>query len=197
MNKYSNAAYKDTALLQLIRKGEEPAFTELFYRYWQSLYEKANTILRNPAVSKDIVQDVFYSIWVRRAELDIQSVKAYLEQAVRFQVFKAIRDHKAGLQMQERLTAVTVDIMEDDPLLFKEHQELLEYLISKLPEDYREAFRLSRQDQLSYKEISQRLQISERSVEHRIAKSLEFFRTHYRYDLLIVMLMVTQAGKLL
>ncbi len=187
------SGYDDSELMRLIRQGKEDAFTELFTRYWQSLYEKANTILNNPAVAKDIVQDVFYSIWSRRAELEIHSVKGYLEQATRFQVFKGIRDRKTGLQLKEKLAAVTADIMTDDPLLFKEHQDLLEYLINKLPEDCREAFRLSRKEQLSYKEIAQLLQISERAVEHRIAKSLEFFRTHYAYGSLFLLTLMLHS----
>jgi RNA polymerase sigma-70 factor (family 1) len=193
MSQVSISTYSDNELMRLVRQGNETAFTEVFSRYWQSLYEKANAVLGNTAASKDIVQDVFYSIWIRRTELEIQSVKGYLEQATRFQVFKAIRDRKAGSQLKENLAAVTADLMTDDPLLFKEHQELLEYLINKLPEDCREAFRLSRKDHLSYKEISQRLQISERSVEHRIAKSLEFFRNNYAYGAMLACLVITQT----
>lgn len=191
MNYNSASDYSDQELVQLIRQGQEDAFTELFRRYWQPLYIKADTILRNPAVSKDIVQEVFLSVWTRRTDLAIQSVKGYLEQAIRFSVFRAIRDSKADLQMQTRLASATADILEDDPMLFKEQQELLEYLIGRLPADWREVFRLSRKDQLSYQEIADRLQVSERAVEYRIAKSLEFFRDHYPYLLASLLMFIT------
>lgn len=189
--------YSDTELLYKIGRNDERAFGELFNRYWEPLYRKAMAILDNPALCKDIVQDVFYSIWVRRAELDVKSIKAYLEQATRFQVFKAIRDRRAGPKLQENIAFVTADIMADDPFLFKEHQQLLDHLINKLPEDCREVFRMSRKEELTYKEIAQRTGISERSVEHRIAKALEFFRRNYTYGAWIVLLFSSYTEKFL
>lgn len=180
--------YSDTQLLQLVRKNDERAFAELFNRYWEPLYRKAAAILDNPALCKDIVQDVFYSIWSRRHELEVKSVQAYLEQATRFQVFKAIRDRKAGPGLQENIATVTADIMADDPFVFKEHQQLLDHLINRLPDDCREVFRMSRKEELTYKEIAQRTGISERSVEHRIAKALEFFRKNYAYGAWLALL---------
>lgn len=186
MNRF--ASYSDQELFRLVKAGQAAAYTELFNRYWQTLYKKAAYILDNPAVAEDIIQDVFFSIWGRREELEIESVKAWLEQAMRFQVFKAIRDEKAGRLFQQRLSEVTVDILRDDPILFKEHQQLLDYLINQLPEDCREAFRLSRAQELSYREIATALHISERTVRHRIAKSLELLRTHYSYLFVFIFL---------
>lgn len=175
--------FSDEKLLSLLKDNDESAFTELFKRHWQGLYEKADTILNNSHYSKDIVQEVFFSLWNRRSHIEIQSVKAYLEQATRFQVFKAIRDRKTSLDFRNKLAAVTADLIEDNPMIFKEHLELLDYLIHHLPEDCRAIFSLSRQSQMTYKEIASLLQISEKVVERKIAKALSYLRSNFRYEL--------------
>ncbi len=53
---------------------------------------------------------------------------------------------------------------------------LISKLISLLTPRQQEIFRLSREQHLSYKEISDRLGISEKTVEHHISNALKFIR---------------------
>ncbi|SDT63414.1 RNA polymerase sigma-70 factor, ECF subfamily [Mucilaginibacter mallensis] len=166
----------DQKLVALLKQGQETAFTEIYSRYWKSLYSNANNVLGDDELAKDIVQNVFISIWQRRLELDIQSLKAYLHQAVRFAVFKVIREQKVNDAFYERLAYVTVEIINDNPLVYKEQQELINKLINSLPPDCLEAYQLSREENLTYKQIAFQLSISEKTVEKRLSKSLRHIR---------------------
>jgi RNA polymerase sigma-70 factor (family 1) len=172
----SYSGLEDIRLLKLLQGGSEEAFTEIYDRYWKLLYTIAYRIIPQEEVVKDSVQEVFIALWHRRNEVNIQVLKAYLLQAVRFQVLKAIRAQKANEQFYARLATVTADIIYENPLLFKEQVHLLEEIMSTLPEDCRQIFQLSREDQLTYKQIAGQLHISEKTVEKKMSICLKHFR---------------------
>jgi RNA polymerase sigma-70 factor (ECF subfamily) len=58
----------------------------------------------------------------------------------------------------------------------EEIEPLLHYFAAKLPPKTREVFLLSRQSQLSYKEIAERMQISVKTVEGHMARALREMR---------------------
>lgn len=169
--------HNDHELLQLLVADDRGAFAELYRRHWKPLFVTAASILQNHSIAGDIVQEVFISVWQRRLELKVRSPSAYLQQAVRFQVFKAIRAGKTDADFQKRLSEVSRDILADDPLLFKELQRLLEAVIRSLPEDQRTIFRMNRDENLTYKEIAGRLGISVKTVEKKMSRSLRHLRS--------------------
>jgi len=166
----------DTGLLVLMKQGDEAAFTELYNRHWKPLYVSARNILRTPEAAKDVVQEVFTSLWQNRASLDIRYPKAYLQQAVRFQVLKAIRSDKVSADFYHRLTEASSEMITENHLLFKEFQHTVAELIQSLPEDCRQAFLLSRDQQLSYNQIAERLHVSVKTVEKKMSRSLRYLR---------------------
>lgn len=181
-------SFSDEQLLQLLKDGDEAAFTEIYYRYWQVLVRTAFHILQDSEAVQDVVQNVFISLWLRRSEADIKNLNLYLRQAVRFSVFKAIREIRHDRTFYERLATVTVDIITDDPLLFKEQQQLIQQLIDTMPHDWREAFLLSRENNMTYKQIAELLGVSEKTIEKRISRSLQFIRAGLAVNFCLIML---------
>ena len=185
----SCALLSDAELITALKEGEEQAFGEIYERYWKELYRKANNILQDPDASVDVLQDLFLSLWQRRKQVEIQALKPYLNQALRFSVLKAIRKLKTDRQFYERLMEVTTEIIAENPLLFKEQQQLIQNLIDNLPEDCKQAFLLSREQELTYKQIANLLNISEKTVEKRISKSLKMIRASLNIETCITILL--------
>lgn len=179
----------DHELLHLLKKDDEAAFTEVYKRYWKLLYTTSFGIIQDDQAAQDIVQEVFIRIWNGRHTLDIGSLRPYLQQAARFGVLKAIRAQKTDEAFYDRLAAVTVDVLADNPMLCKEQQELFERLLSGLPDNVKETFYLSRENNLTYKQIAAKLNISEKTVEKRISKSLRYFRDNLNYEMCITILL--------
>src|SRR3954462_1438681 len=96
---------------------DELAFAEIYNRYWKHLYSSAHNILQVKATAQDAVQEVFIALWKRRTHIQIEALQPYLHQAVRFQVFKAIRAEKTDQDFFNRLALITRDILFEDPLL--------------------------------------------------------------------------------
>jgi RNA polymerase sigma-70 factor (family 1) len=166
----------DSDLLQLLLQGEEGAFSEIYERYWKLLFYTAHNIIRDKDIAQDVVQEVFISLWQGRRAVKIQSLKAYLQQAARFQTLKAIRAQKSDDQFYSRLATVTTDIIYENPLLFKEQEALLKKILGSLPDDCRHIFHLSREEQLTYKQIAGQLNISEKTVEKKMSICLKHIR---------------------
>jgi RNA polymerase sigma-70 factor (ECF subfamily) len=171
-----NRNLSDPELINLLKKGDQEAFTLIYNNYWKLLFSIANRILNDTSAAEDIVQNIFVTLWHRREQGAILNLKAYLQQATRFCVYQAIRERKHDSSFYDRLALVTADIITDNPMLFKEQQELLQKIVDTLPEDCKETFRLSREENMTYKQIAVFLNISEKTVEKRLTKSLKHIR---------------------
>ncbi|MGL4852249.1 MAG: sigma-70 family RNA polymerase sigma factor [Phocaeicola sp.] len=66
--------------------------------------------------------------------------------------------------------------------------EFIDRLINELPERQREIFILNRKSHLSYKEIAEKFQISPKTVEANISKSLKFLKEHINIGFLFFLL---------
>jgi len=168
--------HTDNELLRMLSQHDELAFAEIYNRYWKLLYSSAHNILQVKAAAQDAVQEVFISLWKRRADIQVDALQPWLHQAVRFQVFKAIRAEKTDQQFFNRLALITRDILFEDPVLFKELETLYQQLINDLPPDEQEIFRLHRDSGLTYKQIAEQKNISVKTVEKKMSRSLRELR---------------------
>ncbi len=93
----------DTELWEAVRSADTGAFSELFDRLWQPLYETAWYRLYDEDAARDIVQETFIHCWQQRATLLIRdSPRAYFQSAVRRRVLNhlqstAVREKYARL----------------------------------------------------------------------------------------------------
>jgi RNA polymerase sigma-70 factor (family 1) len=175
----------DRELTDLLKTDNEDAFTEIYNRYWKPLFHTAYNIIRDEEISQDTVQNIFINLWQRRHTSEIHFLKPYLQQATRFSILKVIRDQQTDAKFYERLKSITSEIIADDPLLFKEQQELLRELLNSMPTNFSETFRLSREEGLTYAQIASQLNISEKTVEKRMSKSLKYLRKGLNWELCI------------
>jgi RNA polymerase sigma-70 factor (family 1) len=175
-------------LVSRLKAGDEQAFGEIYNFFWKPLYKTALNIVRDEDTASDAIQEVFVSLWQRREELNIISIKAYLQQSVRFSVLKAIRAQKTDQQFYQRLSKITTEIIFENPLLTKEYQILIDTLINKLPPDCKEIFLLSRYEGLIYRHIAERLNISEKTVEKKMTKSLKLLREGLSLELCLLII---------
>ncbi|MBC9911409.1 RNA polymerase sigma-70 factor [Chitinophaga varians] len=174
MSDYST--YTDDQLWSQITLDDQDAFTAVYNRYWKVLYVRARNMLSDSDLAQDIVQEVFISLWHRRQEVEILHLKAYLFQAVRFQELKALRNLKSDTNFYERLAHISKDLLQHEPLAFKELDNVLQRVLATFPEDQRAIFSMSRDEGLTYREIADRMEISVKTVEKKISQALRAIR---------------------
>ncbi|WP_286860025.1 MULTISPECIES: RNA polymerase sigma factor [Sphingobacterium] len=179
-NKINYKDLSDGELISLVKKQDRLAFTEIYDRYAITIYYKVNSILLDEDSSKDIVQDLFASIWARTDNLKSEeNLAGYLFIASRNKVLKLIQKGKTRSDYLNELgkywTLASYDTI--DKLDEKELMMLVTEEIAKLPSKMQEVFQLSRVQNLSHKEIAQRLNISETTVRKQVQNSLRILRT--------------------
>ena len=175
----------------LLQQDNEPAFNELYDRFWESLFTKAYNFLREEEAAKDCVQDVFIWLWQHRHSVRIENVNHYLHQAARLQAIKALKEQKKVISLDDRLTHFTGLILQDDTLGYKELKEILFKIISGLPADQQEIFLLNREQGLTYKEIAEQRNISVKTVEKKMSLALKQLRPGLDKALLLFLICVT------
>ncbi len=166
----------DLDLAGFLHQREERAFDEIYNRYWKMLYTSVYAVLRDSDQAKDIVQEIFVSLWSNAGNQPVSHLKAYLQQACRFQVYKHLKRRKNDNSFYDRLVKASSEIVSENAALEKDYRQQVTKVIATLPDIYRETFLLSREENLSYKQIAERLNISEKAVEKRMSKSLQYLR---------------------
>ncbi len=190
--------YTDQQLLHQICKDDREAFTELYNRYWDKTYAIAYHRLNDEHEAEEVVQEVFLSIWQRRATLQLtHSVATYLSVAVKYKVINHLaKQHRRQLQHDE--LTITSPIITDstaDWLHEKELRVLLEKTISRLPEKCRIVFLLSRDEHKTYAEIAAELNISPKTVEAHMSKALGVLRETLGISVPVLMFMLMNADR--
>ncbi|MEM8507279.1 MAG: RNA polymerase sigma-70 factor [Bacteroidota bacterium] len=136
-------------------------------------------------LSKDLVQDVFVSLWEKRDSLVIEkSLEQYLCWSIKMKVFEHTRNQAIKRKNLEIVKNRQTDIAQAEQGDFSNVQLAYELraVVNNLSEKCRRIFLMSRQEGLSNKQIAFELNISERTVQYHIKNALRNIkrRLHYR-----------------
>lgn len=157
----------------LLKQGNEDAFNEIYNRYWDVLYAYAYRIYTEDKICEDIIQDVFIRLWEKATLIEIQNIEAYLFKAIKYKIASHIRDLKYTSVHSEALQNITIPTTPENTLEYEEFEKLVFFQIDKLTPKCKKVFVLSRFENLSNSEISQKLKISIRTVEKHISDALK------------------------
>jgi len=179
-------------LLEKLSRGDETALAAIYKQYWEIMYLAAFNLVKKKEVCEDIVQEIFVSIWNNRENIKINtSLKSYLYTSTIYKVYDYFRKNSNVVKV-ELLESFDKRIQSSNPETKLIHTELMEFVdsvIEDLPTKCKEVFKLSREAQLTHKEIAQKLNISQRTVEGHIAKALKILRSSLGNAVTIEMVM--------
>lgn len=170
----------DNELVSLIKNDNYTAFNTIYERYGKMLYLFIQSKVDNKEISKDVVQELFISLWEKRQSLQIQdSLKAYLFQAARYKIIDIYRKNATYRKYLHQLIGhfdatphSLMDIVENR----SRTQDLFE-AINHLPDRMKEIFMLSRFEHLTIEQISTNLGLSQQTVKNQISEALKILRT--------------------
>lgn len=170
-----------------LKLGNEIAFQRIMEHWYSRLFNFAKGYLNDEENVKEVVQDVFIQLWDHRTRLsDDTSLNAYLFTLTRNRCIDFIRRERHVLQFRsdkqeeyirltENYNALSDPILDD--IFALELQVEIDSAIDQLPTQCQNVFRLSRTKGLKNREISEKLQISEKTVESHITKALQIIRS--------------------
>jgi RNA polymerase sigma-70 factor (family 1) len=194
MSKASLHIKTDYELLQSIRlEDDEEAFAVLYERYWKKCLAISYNLMRDKSQAKDLVQEVFISIWNRRNVLEIKNISNYLATAIKFSFYMHIeKERRRRLILEEKLERKTeAEVDEQMEALF-----LTDYflsLIETLPEKCRLVVSYSRLDDMKNADIAKKMNISEKTVEGHLTKGLKIIQRKFKRDAFFLNVLCTAS----
>jgi RNA polymerase sigma-70 factor (ECF subfamily) len=173
-------AIPDEQIALLLTKRDEAAFEQVFKTHYRNLHAYALTMLKDNDEAEEMVQQVFYKLWERSDHLSFSgSIAAYLYRAVHNETLNFIKHQ--NVRADYRLHVAHSMKNKSEQVHGKWSQKELENkfreALNDLPEQCRTVFQLSRFEDLKYKEIAEKLNISVKTVENHMGKALKLLRT--------------------
>ncbi|RFZ90235.1 RNA polymerase sigma-70 factor [Mucilaginibacter conchicola] len=172
----------DFALAALLRSGDELAFSSLYDRYWSKIYLAARNRMGNKADAEELVQDLFYKLWKRRAVFELtKGFDNYFAVAVKYEIINRLAKRSRATVLERELGRRLSDIDEStiQALDYSELQERYNLVINQLPERCQLVFRLQQERGMSQSQIAEEMSISIKTVENQLLKARKSLRKQF------------------
>lgn len=171
---------QDEQMALRLTKRDNAAFEQVFKTHYKNLHSYAFTILKDESEAEEMVQQVFFKLWDRSEHLSFSgSIAAYLYRAVHNESLNFLKHEK--VKESHRLhVAYSMKNKSEQPqakLMGKELEGKYREALNELPEQCRTVFQMSRFEDMKYKEIADKLDISVKTVENHMGKALKLLRT--------------------
>jgi RNA polymerase sigma-70 factor (family 1) len=179
----SNQAYiSDYQLLEAIRNDDATAYEELFRKYWKKAHGMAYIKVRSKEVAEEIVQDLFTTLWDKRASIQINNFSSYLFTTIKN---KSLNYIEACIVREKywnyyKTFVPKFDESTEKTVAYDELVNALENEMNHLPEKSKKVFRLNRLEGYSISEIAKALNLSEKAIEYHLTRSLKQMRLHLK-----------------
>lgn len=173
MNKVESCMDWNALLIAIAKDRDERAFRQFFHYFHDDLISFATSITNDKAGSQDLVAELMLNIWTGAFKLThVQSVKTYL--------FKAIKNHALNYLARSKTHDKYVNSPHpthntntpEDLLITKEALAHINSLINSLPPKTKMAFSLVKDNQCSYAEAAEIMEISPNTVDRHIQIAL-------------------------
>ncbi|WP_316818144.1 RNA polymerase sigma-70 factor [Pedobacter nyackensis] len=168
----------DDELLGVFQSGDPKAYRQIYDRFWPLLYRHARNMLRNEEEAKDVVQEVFTTLWIKKNEIK-PPVAAFLYSATRNRILNQIKHLKIEARYMEQRKVVLEHSgvsLADEQVIERDFARLIEAGIQSLPPKMRRIFELSRKEFKTHQEISDELNISSLTVKRQVSNALTILK---------------------
>lgn len=169
-----------TVVIRLIN-GDEEAFCELYAAYKNRLLYFAMKFVKSRDFAEDIFQDAFTAVWQMRRFINPDaSFSSFLYTIVRNRILNQMRDLANEDRLKEHILSQAIDYTDNtrNTILANDLSNIISSALAQLTPRQREVFELSREAQLSHKEIAEALGVSVNTVQEHISASLKIIRSY-------------------
>lgn len=173
---------------QMEKKFSQKDFEELFNHWFDDLMRFVCSYVHDEEVARDIVHDVFLSIWKNRGYLDLSwSLKSYLFTLARNYALNYLRHQKVIVLNQEELLYHSQELQEEleqyDQAMLRLNEKL-----GQLPRKQKEVLIKCFVEGKMYKEIADELSISLNTVKTHLKRALKFLRDELNEEIILLLL---------
>ena len=177
-------------IIRLLKTGDTGCFEEVFKYYFKPLSAFASQYVSGED-AQEVVQETMMWLWENRETIiEDMSLKSLLFTIVKNKCLNRIKALQIRTKVHNNIIEKYKEQFEDpDFYLEKELYDIYTNALNKLPSTYREAFEMSRRQQLTHKEIAKVLEVSPQTVNYRMGKALEMLRVELKDYLPLLLLL--------
>lgn len=179
----------DAQILDNLKKGDPSAYKQLFDRYYMPLSIYALKYCDSFQLAEDIVQELFIKLWDEKIYLKLEgAVSPYLFKSVKNNTLKAIKKKSKYHfeELEDQINKLITDEIDIETIEADKKKLYME--LEALPPKSKEVFKAIVLDNLKYKEVAERLDISVNTVKTHYSRALKQLRNSL--DIIIMLLLV-------
>jgi RNA polymerase sigma-70 factor (ECF subfamily) len=161
--------------------GDVFAFRKLYEFYQGRIFAYAYSYTKSRYMAEEAVQELFITLWERReAILPDKHFEHYIKVAVRNKVLNMLRRVARDEKLLEKVHSGIKELKNQqfDLLLEKELKRLRDLAILSLPPQQQAVYHLSREEELTYEQIAEKLGISKATVKRHMHEAIKNVRDH-------------------
>ena len=165
-----STADEDKQLWRLIQTAScHASFDRLYEKYWEYVFELAYARTNDLDLAEDITQGLFLRLWEKRESLTIANFPSYLFIAVKNGVLNWIKAEQRKYPLTDTLTALMeADTASDHAVLYRELLAMHDQLVDRFTPAQQEIYCMRFNEDLTTKEIANRLGISRKTVQNQL-----------------------------
>ena len=155
-------------------------FKAIFDEHYQWLCDYIFKLSGDFDLTEDIVQEVFIDIWSKRTKITIHSLKSYLFRSCHNRFLEYVRKNKRKIiktSLDDIRIETIYELYTEEEDCNNERIKQLSQAIEMLPPKCKQAFKLSKFENLKYQEIAEVMGISKKTVEIHLSKALSRLRS--------------------
>ena len=167
--------YEESKLVSLLAEDSEYAFQLIYDRHRNRIYKTATRFLKSPILAQEVVQDVFMKLWLSRKTLKpTQPIEAWLHTVSKNNIINRLKKVSNEWKVMNELPYITANKSNttENSVQDAEYAAILQTAINTLPEQQKKAYLLSRNENLTYIQIGEKLELSPLTVKTHISRAL-------------------------
>jgi RNA polymerase sigma factor (sigma-70 family) len=151
-------------------------FKILFEQHFDTVRNYLYYRIGNQELATDIAQEAFMRIWEKQWTISSEKIIGLVYKIASDILISKYRRQQVEIKFQKSLGTNPLDYSPEEEYQFNELQNKYEKAISKMSEKQRLVFLMSRNDELKYSEIAERLNLSIKAVEKRMDLAISFLK---------------------
>ena len=170
---------QDVQLWNAFRNGSPLALKSIYVKYINGLFSYGTSISPYQELIKDVIQDLFEELWVKRSKLgSVKYIKAYLYVSFRRKLLQKIKKEEFTFRTSDTIQfeILLKDKTLDDLDISEEKRACVLNALNSLPDRQREALFLRFYNNLTSSEIAEIMNINDQSAYNLIHRGLKLMR---------------------
>jgi RNA polymerase sigma-70 factor (family 1) len=157
-------------------------FKIIYDQYFESIRKYIYYRSGDQELSTDVAQETFVKVWEKQFEYHPNKTKSLLYKIALEIFITNYRKQKNASTYLKYLKLNFIEANDENDIEYQELKSQYEKTLARLPEKQRDVFLMSRLENLTYKEIAERLNIGVKAVEKRMGLALSVLKKEIAHN---------------